>query len=435
MGHRQKKVVDGKTVEVGSFVLDRSYGQVGRIKRSTGTKSSKVYRQILDHFNDLYETGNHRPLIAVRDGKATPLDVLNYFKGDRSAAPPWETDSVLLIESFEQWLDQCHLAPRTVAGYRSYLSRMQSVCDRQTLRSELPQVVLDFRKECVSLGLTTMFNRTKAACQSYVKNTLGGKQNRLYQELSDVPVIPENTAKKGARNNPFTTPLELVAVTKSQGYDKRVLELTWFMCLTGCGPKEFLEDGYEVEPLSNAILIKGQKRKGRVRRVPLIYDDLKPEPWCGYGQLSRDFQKMFPGRTLYDCRRTFRQWIQRSGIPTNHANYYMGHSKSVDETYLSEDVTRWLREDFVKLDKWLDQQLSEIHESEDVEIKRKSSPFDSTDNLHEKPLDFFREILQRRLDDWYASGVMRRYYLVELIDTGESRSGRRRSEKEGDSDL
>ena len=83
----------------------------------------------------------------------------------------------------------------------------------------------------------------------------------------------------------------------------------------------------------------------------------------------------------------------------------------------------------------MDQQLSEIRESEDVEIKRKSSPIDSTDNLHEKPLDFFREILQRRLDDWYASGVMRRYYLVELIDTGESRSGRRRSEKEGDSDL
>ena len=422
MAHRNTRTVDGKIVRVGRLMIDRKYGSVGRIHRSSGTKSSTTYKRVLELFDDLHERRHLEPLIAVRDGLATPLEVFEYFRGDRSSPPPWKVDNTLLVESFEEWLDSPpDLAPLTLRSYRSSLNSLQKVCNRKTLKSELPQVLRKFRDRCIREGVSTHFNRTKAACQSFVRNTENGTRGPLYLELKDINAISEKPQNKKSKNNPFT-PTELDAAKRDRGVRSELLDVVWFLCLTGMGWKEFAEDSWELDGNGKSIIIYGQKRAARyARRVPLVFANFAPQPYCGYRQFFRDLKSAFPDHTPYDGRRTFRVWCNKAGIEEHHANAYMGHGKTLDETYLQEKVTSWLDEDAQKLSVWLEAARKDLPDLEKARFHRRADPYVLTDTLHDKKLEEFENHLQDIVDRMFLEGDMRRHYWVELKESGFTR--------------
>jgi integrase len=122
--------------------------------------------------------------------------------------------------------------------------------------------------------------------------------------------------------------------------------IAWSMALTGMGPGE-LWGQWTVR--KDRIHIRGTKREGRVRDIPLIRPVAHPtRPYRPFLEALGEAS----GETVlpYDLRKTFATWMEEAGIPRTRRRLYMGHgSTDVTDLYERHDVERFLAEDGEKL--------------------------------------------------------------------------------------
>src|ERR1035437_2048754 len=75
------KLVNGR----GNYSIELSFGyvgdtKVGLIRVSSGTREEKIYGQIVDMLHTLKELGEADLLIAIKERRQKPLDVLHYYR-------------------------------------------------------------------------------------------------------------------------------------------------------------------------------------------------------------------------------------------------------------------------------------------------------------------------------------------------------------------
>lgn len=243
--------------------------------------------------------------------------------------------------------------------------------------------------------------------------------SQLYQRTRSVDVITENTWSKKRVNHPLL-PAEIDAAFRSVT-NQRLQDVVWFLATTGITPKEFLEDGWEIDESINAIRIFGRKRSGRYGRiVPRLYQKLKASNDWTYRQLLEAFKQVFPTRNLYDLRRTFAVWNNRAGIDALHTKAYMGHGANITERYMAQNVASWLIEDATKLSAFITRSRSETAMVSETRLSLPDSPDQLVRTLQDERLEYFRGLLDEQLLKWYSEGKMRRQYrvgnLISLTD-------------------
>lgn len=333
--------------ERGTWVFDRTFRGVGRIRQASGTLDKALFTRLNNMLTDIARSDRAELLHAVRDKKVHPL---------RELYPVYRAKGIKGLPSMER------LKPlqKTVDAWRKSLEssekhRQQVGYCFDALGMKKSHTVADLPGLLKTYALTakpTMFNRTRSACQAFARDT-AGKYSELWRDVSQI--LPKKTQRKPG--NP-QTPKQADAVRTALGEYGLIW---WSMCCTGMGPQELgLHPGtggdWEVE--SDRVLIHGTKRESRDRVIPLIEQPVKP--CVQYPAFRRALAKH--GLNPYDGRRTFAHWLEMAGIPRSRRQYYMGHKAGRDVTSLYEDhdVGPYLAKDRRAVRAYLRKELSNL---------------------------------------------------------------------------
>jgi integrase len=319
----------------GSYVLDRQFRGVGRLKRSSGTDDPALFKLLNTMLTMLYRGGRLDLLQAMRDGVVTPLEVWSRYRVGQLERLPSPDTLRGLRGALERWADTAE-ASRWHRQARTYAVRAVLRLARQDATvQDLPALLRSY--SWAAKG-PTMFNRTRAAMLAFLRDTLG-RSHPVYQQCRDVR--PRKEAKRAG------SPLTVEAMTAlTQQLTSAHAEIAWAMVLTGMGPGE-LWGRWQV--LADRVHIAGTKRAGRARHVPLVRAIRRPAR--GY-QAFRVALSEASGEAVepYDLRRTYATWLEAAGIPRTRRRMYLGHgASSVTDLYERHQVDAFLAEDAERL--------------------------------------------------------------------------------------
>lgn len=336
-----------KTVVAGSFVLDRVFRSVGRIKLASGTGHAPTFKLVNAMLTGLFARGRLDLLEAIRDRVLTPLQVWDAYRMNELERLPTAAMLVPLVSAFTGWRERSTASARHRES-RSQSGRYLAQFARADARvAQLPVILLDARRAMEAKGHAVTFNRLKSAVQAFVRDTMG-KASPLYRDVQGVPRLTEVTQ---VMRRPQTVPQLAALATK---FDEATRAAAWSMATTGMGPAEYWGAW---ERRVGYIHIAGTKREGRVRDVP----DLGR---CTPPALSRQafedrLVKAEAPITPYDLRRTFANWLEAAHIPRTRRILYLGHrATDVTALYEQHEVLAFLAADGEKLQSYIAAELA-----------------------------------------------------------------------------
>jgi len=423
---------DGKTVSVGSFVFRKRFKGVGEIRIQSGTTDHKTFKQYEAAVESLYDSGTVDALIALKERRCTLREIHAWWR-DRTLTPPWSEDRTShepLFRTLREWIESAdtksRLQPTTRSGYKKCIKMIEVSCKmRDASVQNIQEALAQYRIFCATATPPKVrsFNQGRAMILSFLRQT-ETTSSHLYQNTRSVEVITESPWTKKTKNKPLL-PSEIDAAFGGVS-DRRLHDVVWFLATTGMTPKEFLEDGWEIDETINAIRIFGRKRAGRYGRiVPRLYQKLAAHKDWNYRQLLEAFKQVFPTRSLYDLRRTFAVWNNRAGIDALHTKAYMGHGANITERYMAQNVASWLMEDATKLNDYIARSRCEAATISDKRITLPDNPEQLTRTLQDERLEYFTKLLDDQLAKWYSEGQMRHLYKVGRLIASESLSAKK----------
>jgi len=421
MVYRQTRRVGNKKIEVGTLIIDWRRKGVGRIKKSSGTDSTDIKNRYTDLLDRLYSAGKLEALIALKNNKVTFAELFDWERNNTGSTPPWEQYNKSINEYISSYYATGNrhnegqgLSPRTIVGYKNCINQLLKNAKSDISLKDLPQLLKDYQKLCSRNKVWRTFNQTRAVCLGLVRHAIKNTDAEIYREIKNIGLLKQSDITKVKENNPFTVN-ELDKAFSRKNVDERLRNTVWFMCLTGMGPKEYLEDGWSVT--DNIVTIYGRKRSSRVRKVPLVYKGLEQKKWCEYRKLLLDFKSMFPDRTLYDCRRTFKTWCNAAGVDYIQSTIMMGHTTSISykDGYGKIPERRWLADAGKKLYRYIVEQQITIEAPDIDQVNIPNAPWENKTNIHNEKLKKFYQLLDGSLKKWYDEGKMKRLYRVEKL--------------------
>jgi integrase len=319
----------------GTLVLDRQFRGVGRIKRASGTDDPKLFSLLDAMLDTLYKAGRVDILQGIHAGALTPLEVWARFRlGELDRLPSVETMKPLKAE-LETWVEQGKTGRWNKASRKYAVAAVLKLAKKSATVQDIPVLL---RAYAMKAKGPTMFNRTRAAMQAYLRDTLG-RSHPLYGKVRDVMPHPEQ-AREG---NPQT--VEGLTDLTAKLHPAHAA-IAWAMALTGMGPGELWGTWTQHH---DRIDVRGTKRKGRRREIPSIRPISRPT------RLYRPFldalNEASDGAVRpYDLRKTFSNWMEAAGIPRTRRMIYLGHgAKDVTDLYERHEVLRYLAEDGERL--------------------------------------------------------------------------------------
>lgn len=341
----------------GSYLLDRMFGGIGRIRLASGTDDRRLFKQLDAMLTTLYAQGHHDTLRLLRDRKLKPAVLWHHFRTNRlDRLPTADTITPLGVPPARRVRGQARV-PGTEGVWlwlETYISddrvRANAISNWRQLilhggvedpiLNDLPAMLRAYREHCRHSQSAAMFNRTKAAVQAYLSDTVG-ESHQLYPLVRDVKTMNEKTQRKPHPQ----TPDQMRKLYQLVGRD--VGECCWGMAVTGMLPKEFWG---EWENLGTSYVhIVGTKRERRVRDVPFLYPI--PRPRLSRSKFEDDLHDATGGRvTPKDFRNTYAVWLREAGVPGNRRKHYRGHSpQTMEELYERVEVEHYLAGDGVLL--------------------------------------------------------------------------------------
>lgn len=324
-----------------SFLLDRQFKGVGRIKRASGTDDPKLWRLLDSMLTTLYKAGRVDILQGVQRGKLTPLEVWSRYRlGELDRLPTVETMRPLKAE-METWVEDADTGQWNRQSRRYGVRAILRLAKKNATVQDLPDLLRAYSS--VASG-ATMFNRARSTVQAFIRDSLG-KSHPLYARVRDVRAKRVRTRE----GNP-QTPEQMIELTAKM--HPAHAEIAWSMALTGMLPHELWG---KWTAYRDRIHVHGTKREGRKRDVPLIRQIARP------GRLYKPFLEAMHEASddtvlPKDLRNTFSNWCQKAGIPRVRRKIYYGHGKTdVSDIYEWEEVEGFLRTDGEKLRKYLEE--------------------------------------------------------------------------------
>lgn len=325
-----------------SFVIDRVFRGVGRIKRSSGTSHARTFRRINEMLTTLFERGRLDLLIAIRDGLLTPLQVYHAFNASKLDLLPAADDLANLHETMLAWAEGYTCSDRHRESLKQsvrYLAPQGSTYPVGSLVARLE--ALKTRMKAKDQGRT--FNLARSAAQSFARDTRK-KHSQLWRDISGI----ENLTVHPKRKPHPMDPKELVELVLR--LPSGVREDAWSMVHCGMRPAEYWGT-WSAQP--DRILVTSAKQRVRsgkppvVRAVPrVIMGEIKP-PRSTYKAMQKAFKKITDGVVEpYDLRRSFANWMEAARIHRTNRKGYLGHgAKDVTDRYEWHEMDAFLDAD------------------------------------------------------------------------------------------
>lgn len=413
-GYYQTKKKGKKTKEVGTLVLDKVYFGL-RIKKNTGTDSPERFQAILSALAYLKRENEREAFIALRNGTATCLEILEWYEERTNKEKPWKVGNKSLSYDMNLWLEENKdIKERTKESYKYHVRVVVSYASKfgDAIHS-LPRIVEDYKNVCRDKMVE--FNRFRSTCLSYASQLPNGRDGEIWKNITKVKPYKKKDAKRATRYNPFT-PLEIDNLFKNNK-NEEIKQLIYWLCLTGIRPEEYTEHGFK--NLGNVVEIYGDKTSGSYARlVPKFFKDYDPQAkklGISYWKLRKLFQQYCPNHTPRDTRRTFAVWCQKAGIERNHITSYMGHIPTQLDDYQRQDIVKnWANEDRKKLEDYIKKERTAIPKVDDTTYKLPTSIDDLGDSAATYSIQQIKDII----NDWLKANHpkhIRKLYKVEKL--------------------
>lgn len=331
----------------GSFIIDRRFGGVGRIRLPSSTTDEKTFERIDTMLTELYDRGRIDLLRAIKQFGSTrgrsglaPMVVWRAYMTEGLSLLPSAEGLALLVESMRDWIDVHDCSESHKKNMRSCVMHIAQVGNSRSPISDLPDIVSQLRLSM--RDKPRMFNVLRSTAMAF----LHAKFKRHHPLWNDVAGIDPLAQRKKRPHYP-KTPDELRTITARMEED--TASMAWTMASTGMGPKEYWHDGFE--ELSDRVRIFGKKREGRDRFVPLVkgVSLVKPTMTLVAFRLAlanADFGRM----GVYDLRRSHSNWMESAGITRTRRRIYRGHGpKDVGDLYEHHEVQQFIADDSLRL--------------------------------------------------------------------------------------
>lgn len=331
-------------------MIDRRFPGVGRIYRASGTTDLGVYTQIagkdlrhtpLSHRTDmlsvLHQTGRWDILEGLRDGHVLPVLVYRHWRQGTLDRVP-SAEELIPLKEIAKWASKyaCSEGYRREIKYN--VERLLKINPRGTI-GDLPALV-KAHKEAYR-DRPTQFNRARAQMMSYLSDTLG-KAHALWRAVGEIKKL-----KEVKRAQKYLTIEEARKIAAEFRYGAE----WWSTCLTGMGPSEYFEDGFDLSD-SRWIHIKGKKRAGRDRFVPRLGEIL--EPRCVSTTFASHLRKYNPELMPRMPRHSYGRWLAEAGIKDSNIQGYLGHGRQrTTDLYLFKELKEEIPRDTRTLLRWL----------------------------------------------------------------------------------
>ena len=349
--HRDTRSTSAGTSRTGSFVLDRRFRHVGRIKRASGTSNTATFRRVNEMLTALHQMGRLDLLRAIRDGHLSPLQVWNAFRlGELERLPSAEMLAPL-APALEAFVHTVKCGERHRASLKTSARHISEAAGTGATIADLSAAL---RKLRATLGgdHARSFNVARSAAQAFARER-GGRQSRLWADVANVPPLEEAGRQRG---HPIT-PRDVAAICDQLPPD--LAAMVWTLVTTGMGPAEYWSRlGGWWRDEGTHVHIAGTKREGRDRNVPRLRPPSPPVAW--EGRFRRLLSEASGGAVQpYDLRRSYAHWMELARIPRTRRRLYMGHGrKDVTDLYEFHEVQRFLEEDAATLRAWLARELA-----------------------------------------------------------------------------
>lgn len=341
----------------GSFIFDRLFDGIGRVRLASGTDDAALFRQMDAMLTTLYVQGKHDILRLLKQRKLAPavawhafrLNALDKLPNGDTITPlgmpparrvrgqmrqPGREGVWLWLETF---VPDARARSNATSNWRNLIEHGGVTAP---ILNDLPAMLRTYRAFCRVQGTAAMFNRTKAAVQAYLGDVLGAS-HALYQLASEIKTMPEQVRRRPR----VQTPDQMRRLVQLAGPD--VGACAWGMALTGMLPKEYWGEWAVIG--TDHIHIEGTKRASRVRDVPFVYPITRPR--ITRTKFEDALATATDGRVSpKDFRNTFSVWLVDAGVPANRRKHYRGHSpQSMADLYERVEITQYLADDARRL--------------------------------------------------------------------------------------
>lgn len=326
-----------------TLTIDRTFKGVGRIKKQTGTTIPAVRRKMNRMLTALAEGPRLDVLRAIRDGEITLIHALDAYQRNELDKLPLGKTSKPLELAMTEWLDDLVIPTDISKGHKSsYKSSIKHFARarKNAPISEIAELLEALRKTLGSKH-PRAFNYARSAALAFIRGTLR-KNHPLWLACAAVEPrkVPETKRRK-----PFTLQElhEFFPKAQTDPFDA----IAWAMALTGMHADEYFERKWVVK--TDRIEVKGTKRAGRERLVPLVIRP--PEPAMHRRTWEDRFRVRFAkARTPYDLRRSYANLMEDAMIPRTRRKLYMGHGPGdTTDLYERREVTANLAKDRERL--------------------------------------------------------------------------------------
>lgn len=336
----------------GTFVIDRRYKGIGRIRRASGTKDRKTLKRILGMLTEIQNQGKRSILCEIRDGVVSPMEVYGYWTNDQLKHLPSALTLKRVIPTIPDWIDSSSFdaVATTKRNYKSEISRFCKVVENDITIHDLPNALKRYKTHCIETTHHRTFNGCRKVLLSYINKELG-RDHTLYGKVSAIPQLK----LKSKRKAPQLSPEEIQSLNKFLPDEhKNIVRAMIYSGMRWTEVSEVGENKWWME--NDRVVIKGTKTEYSDRVVPLIREIHKPIR--GYLAFRTQLKKFRKGLSPQSFRRSYAHWMDMAKIPESRKNVYMGHSEqSVREGYERHEVDKYLLEDANTLRKWITDQL------------------------------------------------------------------------------
>lgn len=333
----RKRQSRGRRPGAGTRVIDRQFAGIGRIQVRSGTHDRAVFDQLNQMLTALWQFRRTDVLAAIRDGKASALDVLAAYRTRGAADLRLRQRAIPLLEGIERWFATLRLRPTTVRGYRVALRPVLASATHGTTVDALAGLLAAYKERVLERGRgARTFNQARAAALSFAKTVLG-KRDELYVAIHlDCAPLAHRAAQ--------TTGIAVArARAIAEALGPREGAMWWTLCTTGMRPYEYFADGGWTAA-QDRVHINGTKTAGAKRVVPLAHRVVYPG--VQYRAFIVALHRIAPDVTPRTARKSFAAWMELASIPRTRRRRYMGHARrDVTDIYEDHPVEPYLAED------------------------------------------------------------------------------------------
>ena len=283
----------------GTYLLDRVFPGVGRIRRASGTDNTRMLDSLNQMLSTLFSLGRLDLLAALRDGDLHPMQVWARFRKGDMARLPDAQEVVPVLDRALEWAKSYPKSPKHKANLKTTFKNLRLFAPDTTF-AELANSLRRYRSAMTQRP--AMFNRTRAAVLAFLKDTKG-RQSDVWREVANITRLEELQSKA-----PSVTPPELAQLLGklSQPYPA----MAWTMALTGMGPGEYWGSW---SALDDRVHIHGTKTHGRDRDVPRV--GVLVHPQTTEKPLRRVLRRI--GLLPYSLRRSYSMWLGELDIASS----------------------------------------------------------------------------------------------------------------------